>query len=257
MRRTTLRRTAVAASAVSLALLVSACGSDEPAKGAKDEPKGKASAPAAPGANAKALPQAELDKLVLTQSDLKDHKIEAPSAVDVAAAKTVGSDKAECKVLTDIMGLRAPGSAAATVARKIVPIAKPLPADASAEEKMKAGMGAIGATVTVDTLGSYDGKGGVDAVAALKKAGADCAGGFTMDAGGTKTKVTKVETGSYTAGDEALAFTLTVDMEGTPGTGQLVAVRKGSTVATFYSQSLTGKAEQPKAVIEAQVKKLG
>ncbi|MBT2382796.1 hypothetical protein [Streptomyces sp. ISL-11] len=257
MRRSTVRRTAVAASAISLALLVSACGSEEPA--AKDEPKDKPSsgAPAAPGGNTKALSQAELEKLVLTESDLKDHKIEKPSAVDVAAAKTVSGDKAECKPLVDIMALRAPGGAGASVSRKIAAIAKPLPADASAEDKMKAGMGALGVTVTVDTLASYEGKGAADAVAALKKAGADCAGGFTLNAGDDKTKITKVEGASYTAGDESVAFTITVDMEGMPGTGHLVSVRKGSTVATFYSQSLTGKAEQPKAVIEAQVKKLG
>ena len=257
MRRITVRRTAVAASAVSLALLVSACGSEEPA--AKDEPKdkGASSAPAAPGANAKALSQAELDKLVLAESDLKDHKIVKPSAADEAASKGVTGDKAECKPLVDIMALRAPGGAAASVSRKIAAVAKPLPAGASAEEKMKAGMGALGATVTVDTLGSYAGKGAADAVAALKKAGADCAGGFTLNAGGDKTKVTKIEAAQYTAGDEAVAFTINVDLEGTAGVGHLVSVRKGSTVATFYAQSLMGKAEQPKAVIDAQMKKLG
>ncbi|MEU1310940.1 hypothetical protein ABZ419_18890 [Streptomyces cinnamoneus] len=257
MRRTTVRRTAVAATAVSLALLVSACGSKKEDSSAKDEPKAKASsgAPAAPGG--KALSKAELDKLVLTQADLQGHKVAEATQADLAATKDVSSDKAECKPLVDAMMMHGAGTPAATATRKIVAVPQAPAADASAEEKMKAGLGALGATVTADTLGSHDGQGATEAVAGLKKAGTDCAGGFTLTAGGEKTKITKVESASYTAGDEAVAFTLTVDLEGQAGTAHMVAVRKGSTVATFYSQSLAGKAEQPKAVIDAQMKKLG
>ncbi|MEU4208703.1 hypothetical protein AB0F13_01655 [Streptomyces sp. NPDC026206] len=256
MRRTTVRRTAVAASAFSLALLVGACGSKESA--AKDEPKdkGSSSAPAA-APNAKALSQAELDKLMLTEADLKNHKIAGATPADLAAAKTVTTDKAACKPLVDVMALRGTGTPAATATRKIVAIPQAPAADASAEEKMKAGLGALGATATADTLGSYDGKAAVDAFAALKKAGADCAGGFALIAGGDTTKFTKVEPATYTAGDESVAFTLTADLDGTPGTAHLVVVRKGGTLATFHAQSLAGKAEQPKGVIDAQVKKLG
>ncbi|MFD7443081.1 hypothetical protein [Streptomyces sp. NPDC059909] len=48
-----------------------------------------------------------------------------------------------------------------------------------------------------------------------------------------------------------------MDLEGETGVTHLVAVRKGGTLATFHAQSLAGKAEQPKTVIDAQVKKLG
>ncbi|MGW2560772.1 hypothetical protein ACWCXB_16315 [Streptomyces sp. NPDC001514] len=251
MRRTIVRRTAVSASAVSLALLVGACGSGDPA--AKDEPKGGAPAASA----AKALSQAELDELILAEGDLQGHKFSKATAADIAAAKTVTSDKAECKPLVDVMALRAAGTPGATATRKIVAVPKAPDADASPEEKALAGLGALGATVTADTLGSYDGEGAADAFAAIKKAGADCADGFALVAGAEKTNFTKVEPAAYTAGDEAVAFTITVDLDGETGVTHLVAVRKGGTLATFHAQSLAGKAEQPKTVIDAQVKKLG
>lgn len=255
MRRTTVRRTAFAVSTLSLVLLASACGSD--GKSDKEEPKGKssASAPAAPAG--KALSQAEVDNVVLAEADLKDHKVAKASPADFATAKNITTDKAACKPLVDVMALRGAGTPGATATRKVMAMPKGPGANASAEEKAKAGLDALGATITADTVASYNGQGAADALAALKKAGTDCAGGFTLIAGGDKTPFTKVAPASYTAGDEAVAFTLTADLDGQTGTAHLVAVRKGSTLATFYAQSLAGKAEQPKAVIDAQVKKLG
>ncbi|MEE1753155.1 hypothetical protein [Streptomyces sp. SP18CS02] len=252
MRRITLRRTAVAAGAVSMALLVSACGSGDTA--AKDESKGQESA-AAPAA--KALSQAELDKLVLTKADLPDHMVAEVTKAELAASASATGDKTECKPLVDVMAMRGAGTPGATATRKLVAVPKPPAEDASPEEKLQAGLGALGATSTVDTLGTYDGQGAADAFAALKKAGADCAAGVTVTTGGEKMKITKVETAAYTAGDEAVAFTLGMDLEGETLKTQLVAVRKGGTVATFYAQSLAGTAQQPKAVIDAQLKKLG
>ncbi|MFE5856296.1 hypothetical protein ACFQ61_24220 [Streptomyces sp. NPDC056500] len=255
MRRTTVRRTALAASALSLALLVTACGSDEPA--AKDKAKSEASkgAPAAPAA--KALSQAELDKLMLEQADLPNHKITPASKVDLVAAKGTKSDKAECAPLVDAMALRAGGTPAASAGLKIMGIPKDPAKDASPEEKLKAAMDALSGTITGDVVASYEGQEAADVIAAIKKAGTDCAGGLTVTVPGDKVKVTKVEPASYTAGDEAVAYTVSVDLEGKPSTAHLVAVRKGGIVASFFAQSLAGSADQPKAVIDAQVKKLG
>ncbi|OEJ62152.1 hypothetical protein BGM19_33110 [Streptomyces agglomeratus] len=250
MRRTTVHRTAVAASALSLALLTGACGSGETKTDDAKGGKGDAAA-------TKAVSQTDLDKLVLAESDLKDHKIVNASKADIAAAKVVTTDKAECKPLVDAMALRPLGRPAATSMRKVMAV-PPKPAkDASPEEKMKAGLGALGGTITSDTLGSYDGKGATEALAGLRAAGEACADGFSVIVGKDKTKYTKVAPATYTAGDEAVAFTLTADLEGMTGTAHLVAVQKGGTLASFYAQSLTGKAEQPKAVIDAQVAKLG
>ncbi|MCD9144234.1 hypothetical protein [Streptomyces albireticuli] len=259
MRRTIVRRTAVTASAVSLALLVSACGSDNKSE-AKDEPKGKASQSAPAAGGGKALSKAELEKLMVTEADVPGHKVTEATAADLATAKAVSSDKAECKPLVEAMNLHGAGAPTATVTRKVMALPKsPSTApDASPEDKAKAALGALGATITADTLGAHsDEKAAGEALAGLKKAGAACAGGFTVTADGDKTKMTKVAPADYTAGDEAVAFTLGLDVEGQTAPTHLVAVRKGSTVATFYALSLTGQAEQPKAVVDAQVKKLG
>ncbi|MCM2390709.1 hypothetical protein [Streptomyces albipurpureus] len=256
MRRTTVRRTVLAASAVSLALLVTACGSDEPA--AKDKPKAEASksAPAAAPA-AKALSQAEVDKLMLTQSDLPRHKINPATKADFAAAKAASADRKECAPLVDGMALRGTGDAAASSVRKVIAIPENPGKDATEEEKLAAAMETLSGTITADTVASYEGQGAADTLAAIKKAGTDCGSGFTMLVGTDKLKFTKVAPAAYPAGDEAVNFALTVDMEGKPGNAYLTAVRKGGTVATFYALSLAGKSELPKAVIDAQVKKLG
>ncbi|MEU8547915.1 hypothetical protein AB0C81_13100 [Streptomyces roseoverticillatus] len=262
MRRTTVRRTAVAASAVSLALLLSACGGSGKSE-AKDEPKGEASssAPAAPApGGAGALPKDQLTKLLLADGELPDHKVSEISASDLTTAKAMTSDKAECKPLSDVMMLQGAGSPAATAARKIM--AKPkgpaVGADASSEEKVAAAMKGLGALITSDMLASYTGQGATEAFAAVKKAGADCAGGFAMGAGSDKTKIKKVAPATYSAGDEAVAFTLSAEVEGgSDNPTHLVVVRKGNTVAGFYAISLTGQSEQPKAIVDAQVKKLG
>jgi hypothetical protein len=256
MRRTTVRRTAVAASAISLALLVSACGADKPVDAAA-EGKGKDSAAAGPGA--KALSQGELDKLVLANGDLKNHKVAMPSKADVALAKTATADKAECKPLVDAMALRPVGSPAATSPRRISVVPEKPAKDASDEEKIEAGLAALSnMSIMSDTLGSYDGKGAQEALAGLRDAGKACAGGFTMIAGPDKTKVTKVAPATYTGGDEAVAFTLTQDGEGGDSPiSQLVVVRKGNTLVSLFALNLSGKTEQPKAAIDAQLAKLG
>ncbi|MFD9793480.1 hypothetical protein ACFWXK_21325 [Streptomyces sp. NPDC059070] len=258
MRRTAVRRTALAVSTLSLALLVSACGSDDSKdSGAKEKPRGDKSSSSAPAASGqKALSQAEVDKAALTEADLKDHKVTKATAADMATSKSVDTEKAACKPIVDVFALRAIGAPGASATRKIMAVPKAPAANASAEEKAKAGLDALSGTITADTLASYNGNGAADALATLKKAGTDCAGGFTVVADGEKTNITKVSTGAYAGGDEAVAFTMTADMEGVSANHYLVAVRKGSTLATFYAWSLANKAEQPKAVIDAQLKKL-
>ncbi|MFD5429950.1 hypothetical protein [Streptomyces sp. NPDC127084] len=203
-----------------------------------------------------ALSQAEPEKLGLTQADLPDHKIGEPNAADRTAGKAATADKPECAVFVDTMAMRPVGAPGATAIRKLVAVPKTPPADASPEEKAKAALGALGGTFTYDTLSSYEGKGAADALDAYKKAGADCASGFVLTTGADKIEVTKVETAQYSAGDESVAFKFSVDLDGTTGTSHLVVVRKGANLGSFPAQSFAGTAEQPKTVIDAQVKKL-
>ncbi|MFE5482148.1 hypothetical protein [Streptomyces sp. NPDC056527] len=250
--RTSVRTAAAVASAASLALLLTACGGD-----GKGEEKGKdAAKPSATSAApaAKALSAAELEKLVVEQADLKAHKVQKAEAGDVVKSGDVATDKAACKPIADAMSFIAPGSPAATVQRKAVAI----PEKNATQDPTDAAIGALGAPVTAVTLGSYDGAGAQDALALLKTAGTECAGGFTVKSGGEQTKVSKVAPDTVTAGEEAVAFTVTSDMEGTPFISKLVVFRKGNNLAALSTISLAGEVkEQPKVLIDAQAAKLG
>ncbi|MHC6626724.1 hypothetical protein ACYTFC_11545 [Streptomyces globosus] len=243
------------ASAVSLALLATACGSSD----SKGEGKADAPAPAASEAApaAKGKTDAELAGVIVKQADLPDHLVKEATAAEAAAGAAATSDKPDCLPLVKAQSMAPVGKAAGTARTKAV--AKPKDgAGGTPDDKMKAIMDALGANATAVTLSSYDGKGAEEAFAALKSAGTACAAGYGVTQDGESAKVTKVAPGTpVTAGDEALAYTVEADSDGVKVSTQLVVVRKANTVATFSALSLSGTAEQPKAVVDAQVKKLG
>ncbi|MGW7412881.1 hypothetical protein [Streptomyces sp. NPDC054863] len=263
MRRTDLRRTAVAAvAAASLTLLVGACGADKPAPDApaagasgKQEEPGKKEEPAA-----KALSAAELEKVALVEGDLATHMVQKGTKADEVPDGAVKVDKPECKLLGDAMAAAPMGKPVAHLLRKAIekPAKMKVDPTASAEEKAKAGLNAMTQPVTAERLASYEGKGAQEAFASLNKAGQACGGGFNGDQAGEKVKITKVLADTVTGGDEAQGWTVTMDGEGTEVVMKLAAVRKGGTLATFYTISLGGTVKaQPTGVIEAQLKKLG
>ncbi|GGU91887.1 hypothetical protein GCM10010275_31070 [Streptomyces litmocidini] len=253
--RTFVRSTAVATTAVSLALLVTACGGGEksdPGKGGEDSAP-SASATAAPAA--RALSAAELDELIVEKGDLEGYQVQKAGAEDVVTADGVTAGKPACTPIAHAMSFISPGSPAASAERKV--LAEPRK-DATASPK-DALLGGLGVQMTALTLGSYDGRGAQDAFASVKKAGTECADGFDVVHGAEKTKVSKVAPASVTAGDEAVAFTVTSDLEGEPFTSKLVVFRKGNTLASFSTVSFApgGVRELPTAVIDAQAAKLG
>ncbi|MET9463554.1 hypothetical protein ABZY44_01805 [Streptomyces sp. NPDC006544] len=257
MRTALVRRAVLTASAVSLALLATACGSSDKADAKKDDTKPD-TASSAPAAAAKGRTDAELGGLLLVQADLPDHVLKTPSADEVKAAAGATSDKPACLPLVKAQSTTAQGTATGTARVKAVAKGKEPAADAGPEEKLKAGLDALGATATTVTLESYEAKGAEDAFASLKAAGTACAAGYGVTQAGEAGKVTKVgPAAAVTAGDEALAYTVEGDADGESFTTQLVVVRKGNTLATFSALSLTGTAEQPTAVVTAQLKKLG
>ncbi|MFJ8013104.1 hypothetical protein [Streptomyces sp. NPDC096339] len=256
MRTALVRRTVLTASAVSLALLATACGSDKADDKKADAKPSAAATSAAPAAKGKT--DGDLAKVLIGQADLADHTFKEASTTEAAAATTVTSDKAECKVLSQAQAFGVAGTPTGTARTKVIATPKAPAEGASPEEKAKAAMGALGSTVTALTLASYDGKGAEEAFTAAKTASQKCAGGYGVTQLGDTGKVTKVAPGAaVTGGDEALALTIESDVDGEKATNQLVFVRKGNTVATFSSASISGTAEQPKAVIDAQAKKLG
>lgn len=255
MRTALVRRTVLSASALSLALLATACGSSGTTD-AKDDAKPSASAPAAPAAKAKT--DAELGGLIVAQADLPDHVLKDATPEEAKAGAGATSDKPACVPLVKAQSMAAQGAGTGTARVKAVAKPKAAAADASPEEKAKAAMEALGSTATAVTLESFEGAGAAEAFASLKSAGAACAGGYTATQAGEAGKITKVGAGTpVTGGDEALAYTVVGDADGEPFTTQLVVVRQGNTLATFSAISLAGTAEQPTAVVAAQVKKLG
>ncbi|MEU3721907.1 hypothetical protein [Streptomyces sp. NPDC031705] len=260
MRTTAVRRAVLTASALSLTLLATACGSGSGDSGAeadgKADPKQSASAPAAA---AKGKSAAELAPLLVTQADLPEHKVEPDAAAKAGAEQNAAPDKAECKPLVQLQTLVPLGKPAGTATVAATEKPKKPAEGASVEDKLDALKGGLAVTRTSVGLASYDDKGAQEAFGALKAATTACAGGYTVTQGTESTKIEKVgSSAAVTAGDESLAYNTVMDLkDGDKATMQFVVVRKGDTLATFYAMNVTGEAAQPKAVVEAQAKKLG
>jgi hypothetical protein len=260
VRLTVVRRTALAASAAALALLVTACGGSGDDGGSSDEGKNGDTGSAAPAA-AEALSAAELEKAALAQADVKNGKVTKASATDDIAKDKVKAEKAECEALAFAETGVPLGTPAATVKRSWTEGPKKPSGDAATEE-------AIGAAFDLDkalvTLATYDDGGAETVLADVKKAAGACAGGFAFTAMGEQAKIAKVAEDKAPGGaDEAVAMTMTMTGdEGDAFPVKVVVTRKGSTVVTFTVLNLasagTGKDFPfPAEISDAQLAKLG
>lgn len=268
MSATAIRSTVLAASAVSLALLVTACGGGEQSGEDKEAAKGgtKSETPAA-----KALTAAELEKLVVAKGDVKGHEITEPGKDDVFEPGSVSVDKAECDAVGQVLSALPAGKPAASVQRLVVQESeaskKGMPsmeelAEMTEKEAEEATLNSLDITKTMTSLWSYDADGAEPTLTALREAGKKCAGGFTMTVAGEKQQVTKVSEEKVAAGEDAVAWTIGTKQDGSAGETKVVVFRQGSTLAGFSSFNIAavtrGEAfEQPTAVIDAQAAKLG
>lgn len=170
------------------------------------------------------------------------------------------ADKAACDVFGDLlMGAKA-GSPAASTQRKAASEPKK-GADRDTADPEEAFKAAFDITTTLTTLASYDGKGAEEALASLRTAATECAGGFALNVAGDKQKVTKIAEEQVEGGEEAAAWTVSVESGGDKMTFKLTALRQGTTLASFSSMNLAamdggGDYDLPTAVIGAQAKKL-
>ncbi|MEU6939692.1 hypothetical protein ACFUJX_19080 [Streptomyces rubiginosohelvolus] len=265
MRATAVRRTALAASAAALALLATACSgsSDADGKDEKGAANGSSSAPKTP---AKALTAAELEKATLAQGDVKGTKITKAGPADEVPADGIKVDKEACLPIAHAMSGVPQEGAVATTKRKVID--EPKKTDEKSLEDLGEGeaedlfKNAFDLTSTAVVLSSYEGAAGPDAFATLKKAAADCAGGFTATVGKTPTKIASIAEEKVTGGDEAAAWTVTSEDDGDTVPLKLAVLRKEGTVATFFAFNLAAaggegvKFELPTAVVAAQDKKL-
>ncbi|KMS67469.1 hypothetical protein ACM01_42715 [Streptomyces viridochromogenes] len=267
MPATAIRRTVLTVSAVSLSLLVTACGGGE--QGGEDkEAKGgtKSEKPAA-----KTLTAAELEKLVVAKGDVQGHEITKPGKADVFEPGSVSVDKAECDAVGQVLSALPAGKPAATVQRLVVQESeaakKGMPSveelgEMTEKEAEEATLDSLDITKTMTSLWSYEADGAEQALAALRGAGEKCAGGFSMTIDGEKQQVTKVSEEKLAAGEDAVAWTVGTKQDGSAGETKVVVFRQGTTLAGFSSFNIAavtrGEAfEQPTAVIDAQAAKLG
>ncbi|MFI6008131.1 hypothetical protein ACIBAG_04780 [Streptomyces sp. NPDC051243] len=266
MSGTAVRRTVLTACAVSLALLVTACGGGE-----QGEDKGAKGGTASDKPAAKALTAAELEKLVVAKGDVKGHEITKPGKADVFEPGAVSVDKAECDPVGQVLSALPAGKPAASVQRLVVqePDAakKEMPsleelAEMTEEEAEAATLATLDITKTMTSLWSYEADGAEQTLAALREAGKKCAGGFSMTIDGEKQQVMKVSEEKLAAGEDAVAWTVGTKVDGSAGETKVVVFRQGTTLAGFSSFNIAsvtrGEAfDQPTAVIEAQAAKLG
>lgn len=116
MRVTVVRRTALAAAAVSVALLATACGGGQQDGGqtkAKDSAK-----PEKPVA--KALSADELGELVLAEGDVEGHQVEKRGQEAVLEPGDIVVDKAACLPVAQVLSAVPAGEPAASVERVVV-----------------------------------------------------------------------------------------------------------------------------------------
>lgn len=243
MRTVLVRRSVLAASAVSLALLATACSSAGSDKAAA-KPDAKPSPSASPTPEVKALTAVELEKATLADGDVPKAEIEKAGADDVATAAEVSTDKPECRPIA-LVGSLAPLDKAVTTTQRI------------GTGELTDKQNPMSFTLTAVQLQSFDGKGAEEALASLKAAGQACAGGFETTAKGDKTTIKSVVPATETGGDDSVAWTVTLVQDGESLQSRLVILRKGNNLASIQAVNLIGKAKTPQDYIDAQLKKLG
>ncbi|MFE9389750.1 hypothetical protein [Streptomyces sp. NPDC006784] len=264
--RVAIRRTVLTASAVSFALLATACGGGE----SSDEDK-KAKGGASEKPPAKALSADKLEKLVVTKDDLKDHEVKKPGKDEAFEPGSVSVEKAECKPVAQALSALPAGDPAATAQRLVVHKTKAAEKGMPSVEELgkmtekeaeEATLDSLDITKTLTSLWSYDADGAEQALATLRKAGKKCAGGFTMTADGEKQQVTKVTEEKVSVGEDAVAWTVGTEQDGSAADTKVVVFRQGTTLAAFSSFNIASVSrgegyKQPTAVIDAQEAKLG
>ncbi|CAL9554031.1 hypothetical protein [Streptomyces sp. Tu 3180] len=266
MRTTAVRRTVLTASAATLALVVTACGGGDQDGGDTKAKGGGSDKPAA-----KALTAGELEKLVVAAGDLEGHKVEKPGKDDVLDPGAVSVEQAECEPVARVLSAQPAGEPAASAQRLVtresaaaeegMPSVEEL-AEMTEEEAEEATIDSLDITKTMASLWSYDADGAQRTLDELRKAGEECAGGFTMTSDGDEQRITGVDEEKLAAGEDAVAWTVGTEVDGTPAETKVVVFRQGTTLAGFSSFNIAavtrGDAfEQPTAVIEAQETKLG
>lgn len=240
-----------AAAAVSLVLLTAACGGGQQAGGRSEGPAaeaapGASAAPATPSAPArKVLTLPELEEAIVGQGDLPGYAVGERKGPGIGSP-SVTVDKEACKPLADALYSIPHHLAFAT-------------AETTMTEMPKAGGATAPGNAATDlSLSSYEADGAREALAAVRTSASACRDGFTFTVIDETTKVRSVAPLPVAVGDEALAWTITLDWSSGPHLTNVVLFRVGGTVAVASTTSGApgGIATPPQALLDAQAAKL-
>lgn len=244
--------------ALSLSLLT-ACSDDGSKDTADSKPSASASASTSSSAPAaKALTSAELEKLLLAKGDVKGYKVGPQDESATTSKSALKVDKAACNPVAWATNGLPPGDADANATNSLT---EERATTATAQPKDLED--AFSIKMTYVGLSSYEADGAEKAMKALSDGVAACAGGYSSKVDGSTSKIVKVaaEKGSG-KGDESVAFLQDIVVDGQKTTSHTEVVRKGGTLATFFTVDFAGLAKGgdmglvPAAVIDAQVTKL-
>ncbi|EKX63814.1 hypothetical protein STRIP9103_06117 [Streptomyces ipomoeae 91-03] len=182
-----------------------------------------------------ALTEAQLKKAVLADGDVKGYEIAEKSAAEMPA-ETVPANPAACQPLANMFYFTSDPGAEARVGRTLT-------------EKSD-----LTGTVVTAALLAYEQSDAEKVIADLRTATKSCTKYEQVG-----NKYSDVEALSAPKqGDEAVAYKLKGDIEGTSIPMSFTVVRSGSTLAAFYAMNILDakKAQVPTAVLEAQLAKL-
>jgi hypothetical protein len=254
-----------AVAAVAVLGLLTGCGGSADATDSAGEGAKESATPVA-----KALSEAELEKLALEKGDVKGFTLEKASADEIEAPPE-GSQvaPAACAPYEDLVMNSSPGEPATVVARHVNEKVDDSPGDLDGDGELsleelqqfdEAMDDALdSATVTVG-ISSYEGDGAASAMEELRSWTGACTSGFAV--GKQKQGVKDITENAPAEGtDEAVTFTMTVGVEGeqTP-MAKYAVYRDGGTIVTFRVMNLAAMAGErtsdPKVVLDAQLAKL-
>ncbi|MER5964286.1 hypothetical protein [Streptomyces sp. NPDC002057] len=234
--------------AAALALLAAGCGAGDAGEGSAPAGGGEtvtasATATAAREEAASATPAADgtmsLERQyasLLTEKDLPGYRGYRDGSSESLAASALAPDKPVCKPIADAV-VSVPSGATHVVRQVLVPLS--------------------GKGRTEVSVGAYRGADAQEWLTGLKSAVGPCATGFEAVQGTERFTYTGLRAEPLAAGDEAVAWSVTVTKGGVAVPLRLAVVRKKSNVALFVTDA-GGRpvVRQPKEIIDAQVVKL-
>ncbi|WP_234379856.1 hypothetical protein [Streptomyces caniscabiei] len=239
--KSTMSRVAVAVSVVATLGFTAACGGggDEDKAETKPSVAGSASADDAKngddGAGKAPLTEAQLKEAALAKGDVKGYKISDMPADDMPA-ETVPANPAACQPLANMFFFTSDPQAEARTGRRVTSVDQ------------------LSASVIALALAAHEQSDAEKVMADLREATESC---DKYEQVGNK--YSGIETlPAPEQGDEAVAYKLKGDIEGTKIPMSFTVVRSGSTLIAFSSMNMldADKAEVPAEVLDAQVKKL-